>query len=245
MHLFPSIDLRGGQVVRLYQGEYDRQTTYGADPLTQAQAFAGAGASWLHVVDLDGARTGSMTHVGIIEQICSHTALNVQVGGGVRSEQTIEALLGSGVRRVVLGTAALTNWSWFEDLVRKPSYEHRLVLGLDARHGALAVQGWEQRIDATALEVARRVSDWPLAALVYTDIDTDGTLQGPDIRATGEIANATQRPVVASGGVGSLDHLRALALLPLEGVIVGRALYERTLTIEDALGVIEGQDRGE
>ncbi len=240
--VFPAIDLRGGRVVRLTEGDYDRQTTYGDDPLEQARRFADAGATWLHVVDLDGARSGRMRHVEQIESICRQTPLKIEVGGGVRSEGVIDRLLQAGVHRVVLGTAALKNWAWFEGLMGNPTYRGRLVLGLDARGGRVAVSGWEQVTELDATDLARRVTDWPLAAIVYTDIATDGTLAGPNVDATRAIAQATDVPVVASGGVGSLDHLRALRALPLQGVIVGKALYENAFTLEQAIAVFEKHD---
>ena len=239
MYLFPSIDLRGGQVVRLMQGDYDRQTVYGTDALSQVQRFEAAGATWLHVVDLDGAREGTPAHREVIARICRQTKLRVEVGGGVRDESAIDQLLEAGADRVVLGTAALQNWNWFEDLAQRDEYRQRLVLGLDARKGRLAVAGWEQTTHTTALEVAQRVSDWPLAAIVFTDIATDGTMRGPNIESTRELADATRVPVVASGGVGTLDHLRQLRTAPLQGVIVGRALYENAFTLEQALEVLE------
>lgn len=238
MHLFPSIDLRNGKVVRLHQGDYDRQTTYGEDPVEQAKQFADAGATWLHVVDLDGARTGQMVHLKVIERLCQ-TGLRVQVGGGVRSEAVIGALLSVGVHRCILGTAALRNWGWFETLIQVGSYHDRVVLGLDARQGMLAVGGWQEQTEAEAIEVAGRVSDWPLGAIVYTDIAADGTMQGPNIEATRQMTQATLRPIIASGGVGTLDHLRALAELPVSGVIVGKALYENAFTVEQGIAVLE------
>ncbi len=241
MHLFPAIDLRNNQVVRLHQGDYDKQTTYGADPVEQAGLFANAGAAWLHVVDLDGARTGNMSHLQTIKRICRETTLKVEVGGGVRTEASIDALLNAGVTRVVLGTAALANWSWFEGLMGNPTYRGRLVLGLDAREGMLAVSGWEKTTNVSAIDIARKVSDWPLAAIVYTDIATDGTMQGPNVEATREMAAATHVPIVASGGVGTLEHLRALKVLPIQGAIIGRSLYEGAFTIEDALQAFEGK----
>ncbi len=239
MHLFPAIDLRNSQVVRLTQGDYDRQTTYDADPVEQAKRFKDAGATWLHIVDLDGARTGKLTHAPLIEKICKQTGLNVEVGGGVRSESVIDTLLNAGVKRVVVGTAALKNWSWFEALMGNPTYRGRLVLGLDAKHGQVTTDGWEQTSEKTALQIAKEVTDWPLAAIVYTDIATDGTLQGPNIQATREIAQATHVPVVASGGVGTLDDLVALRKLPIQGAIVGKALYENKFTINEAIEAFE------
>lgn len=239
MHLFPAIDLRNNQVVRLTQGDYDQQTTYASDPLEQAKQFEAAGASWLHLVDLDGARSGRMTHLPIIEKICKETSLQVEVGGGVRSEGVIDCLLNAGVTRVILGTAALKNWEWFESLMGNPTYRGRLVLGLDARGGKLAVAGWEETTEASAVDIARKVSDWPLAAIVYTDIATDGTLKGPNVEATREMAEATHTPIVASGGVGTLEHLRALRDLPIQGAIVGKAIYENAFTVDQAVAVLE------
>ena len=242
MHLFPAIDLRGGEVVRLAQGDYDRQTTYSHDPLQTAQRFEQAGATWLHMVDLDGARSGNLTHLNVIQQVCDQTNLNVEVGGGVRTQAVIDSLLQAGVQRVVLGTAALYNWDWFASLMDQPTYHGRLVLGLDARDGDLAVSGWEQATNLKAAEVAARVSDWPLAAIVYTDIAVDGMLTGPNIQATRQMTQATRTPIVASGGVGTLDHLKALRKLPIQGAIVGKALYENAFTIEQAVATFE---RGE
>jgi phosphoribosylformimino-5-aminoimidazole carboxamide ribotide isomerase len=239
MHLLPAIDLRGGKVVRLLKGDYDRQTTYGDDPLAQARGFEAAGATWLHVVDLDGARSGRPEHAEVIERICQETSLTVEVGGGIRDEAAIEQLLDAGARRVILGTAALRQWDWFRRAVHD-RFPQRLVLGLDARDGRLAVAGWEEELSKTALDVAREVSDWPLAAIVFTDIATDGTLAGPNLAATRSMAEATHVPIVASGGVGTVDHLHALRQLPVEGVIVGRALYDGTVTIDEALQAVEG-----
>ena len=239
--LLPAIDLRDNAVVRLYQGDYDRQTTYGHDPLAQAKAFEAEGATWLHVVDLDGARTGNATHLETIRGICAGTSLKVEVGGGVRDTGAIDALLDAGVHRVVLGTAALRDWSWFESLLSGGRYDGRLVLGLDARGGKVAAAGWEEPTELTAVELAGRVRGSTLAAIVYTDIATDGTLEGPNVEATAEMCDATDVPVVASGGVGTLDHLRALRPLPISGVIVGRALYDGVFNVTEALGALEGE----
>ena len=239
MHLFPAIDLREGQVVRLFQGDYDKQTTYTVDPVEQAKIFEAAGATWLHLVDLDGARSGEMTHREVIRKICAQTQLKVEVGGGVRTTGMMDVLLDVGVERVILGTAALKDWEWFEGLMVNPTYRGRTALGLDARNGQVAISGWEQQLKQSAIDIAKRISDWPVAAIIYTDIATDGTLQGPNIEATRQIAEATHVPVVASGGVGTLDHLRALRELPIQGAIVGRALYDNAFIIDDAIKVFE------
>lgn len=238
MHLFPAIDLIDGRVVRLTRGDYDQQTTYGDDPVAQARAFEQAGCDHLHVVDLDGARTGDTVNFPVIERICRETNLTVEVGGGIRDEQTIKRYMTAGVRRLVLGTAALTRWDWFEQLARTPTLANKLVLGLDARGGKLAIGGWKQTTEATALQIARRVTDWPLAGIVYTDISTDGTLEGPALQATREVADATGVPVVASGGVGTLADLEQLRTLPIFGVIVGRALYENRFTAAEAVRML-------
>lgn len=238
-YLFPAIDLRGGQVVRLIQGDYDRQTTYGDSPLSQAQAFEQAGSTWLHVVDLDGARSGEMEHLEHIRSICEQTELKVEVGGGVRSEKAIDQLLSAGVERVIVGTAALRNWDWFTKLVQQDAYQHRVVLGLDAKDGMAASDGWEQTSDRSAIDIAKQVNGWPLSAIVYTDIAVDGMLTGPNARATAEMATATDVPIVASGGVGTLDHLRALRELDVQGAIIGKSLYENQFTIDEALQAFE------
>lgn len=239
-HLFPAIDLRGGSVVRLTQGDYDRQTTYGDSPLVKAQVFEQAGSTWLHVVDLDGARSGEMEHLEHIRAICQQTNLKVEVGGGVRSEKAIDQLLGAGVERVIVGTAALRNWDWFTKLVHEDAYRHRVVLGLDAKDGMAAVDGWEQTTDRSAIEIAKQVNGWPLSAIVYTDIAVDGMLTGPNVQATDEMAQSTDVPIVASGGVGTLDHLRELRKLDVQGAIIGKSLYENQFTINEALTAFEG-----
>ncbi|MEM6257401.1 MAG: 1-(5-phosphoribosyl)-5-[(5-phosphoribosylamino)methylideneamino]imidazole-4-carboxamide isomerase [Planctomycetota bacterium] len=238
-HLFPAIDLRGGQVVRLTQGDYDRQTTYGDSPLAQAQVFEQAGSTWLHVVDLDGARSGEMEHLAHICAICDQTTLKVEVGGGVRSEKAIDQLLDAGVERAIVGTAALRDWEWFNTLVHHDAYRHRVVLGLDAKGGMAAVSGWEQATDSSAIEIAKQVNGWPLSAIVYTDIAVDGMLTGPNLQATAEMAAATDVPVVASGGVGTLNDLLALKELDIQGAIIGKSLYENQFTIDEALAAFE------
>lgn len=240
--LFPAIDLRGGRVVRLTQGDYDRQTTYGDSPLEQAQRFEEAGSTWLHVVDLDGARSGEMEHLEHIHAICQQTQLKVEVGGGVRSDKAIDQLLSAGVERAIIGTAALRDWDWFDRLVQQDKYRNRLVLGLDAKDGKAAVAGWEQTTDTSAIDIAQRVNGWPLSAIVYTDIAVDGMLTGPNVEATEAMARATDVPIVASGGVGTLEHLRALRKLPIQGAIIGKSLYENRFTIEQALAAFEGDD---
>jgi len=233
MEILPAIDLRNGKCVRLLQGDYDRQIDYRDDPVAQAAEFEQLGAKWLHVVDLDGARQGSMANADVIAQIIANTGLNVEVGGGVRDEKTIQNLLQVGVKQVVIGTRALEEMDWFKQIVRK--YEGEIVLGLDARDGILRTRGWTQASDLTALEVARKVSDWPLAAIVYTDIARDGMLTGPNVEATREMAENCHVPIIASGGMSKLEDVEQLAKLELFGIIIGRAYYEGTIDLKEAL----------
>jgi len=234
--LFPAIDLRDGRCVRLYQGDYARETVYSDDPVAQARAFAAAGAPWIHVVDLDAARTGTPVNRAAIAAIAAAVDVPVQTGGGVRDDAAAEALFEAGVRRVVIGTAALEQ----PDLVRRVARRHPVAVGLDARGREVAVRGWEEGSGRDLLEVAREFADAGVEALVVTEIGRDGTLEGPDVQGLAEVLEASPLPVVASGGVGSLDDLRALAALrvgerSLAGAIVGRALYEGAFDLADAL----------
>lgn len=243
MQLFPAIDLLDGRAVRLYQGDYDRETVYSDDPVAQAQAFAAAGAQWIHVVDLDAARTGTPRNRDVIASIAAAVDVPIQTGGGVRDESAAAALFDAGVARVVLGTAALED----PELVRTLASRHPVAVGLDARGREVAVRGWEQGSGRDILDVARGFADAGVEALIVTEIGRDGTLEGPDIDGLGEVLEATELPVIASGGVGSLDDLRALAALRsvgrrLTGAIVGRALYEGSFTLVDALGAVASRD---
>ena len=235
--ILPSIDLRGGRVVRLQQGDYGRQITYDVDPHAVARSFADAGATWMHVVDLDGAREGRPVQTPLIADVVRSCGLRVEVGGGVRSTEDVRRLLDAGVARVVVGTRAIEDWPWFESLVRTPGMERRIVLAIDAKEGRIATRGWTQTSDRLATDVAREVSGWPLAALLYTDVAKDGMLQGPNLHHTRLLAEAGNVPVIASGGVGNIDHVRELARLRVWGAIIGRSLYEGTLDLREAIRV--------
>ncbi len=240
MELFPAIDLLDGRAVRLYQGDYARETVYNDDPVAQAVAFATAGARWIHVVDLDAARTGTPRNREVIAAICDAVDVPIQTGGGVRSEDAAEALFDAGVARVVLGTAALED----PDLVRRLASRHAVAVGLDARGREVAVRGWEEGSGKDLLDVARGFADAGVEALIVTEIGRDGTLEGPDLHGLGEVLESTELPVIASGGVGSLADLVALQSLRsvgrrLSGVIVGRALYEGAFTLGDALASVQ------
>ena len=233
--LIPALDLVGGQVVRLEQGDYARQTVHDADPAKRAAAFVSQGAPRLHVVDLEGARDGSAANEPALRDILAAAApVPVQVGGGVRTEQRMERLLELGCDRLVVGTVALEE----PELVRRAAlrWPGRLVLGLDARDGLIAVRGWRETSSATALDVLARFADLPLAAVLHTDIARDGLLQGPNVAATEALARETALPVLASGGVGNLADLVALARTRvIAGAIVGKALYTGAVTLPEAL----------
>ncbi|MEA3019112.1 MAG: phosphoribosylformimino-5-aminoimidazole carboxamide ribotide isomerase [Actinomycetota bacterium] len=236
MDLFPAIDIRGGRCVRLHQGDYARETVYDADPVAVARAFDDAGASWIHVVDLDAARTGEQTSRALIGEIASAVTAKVETGGGVRTERDVDELIGLGLARVVLGTAAMADPS----IVGRAADRHpgAVAVGLDTKHGEVAVRGWTEGTGEQAVDVLARFEDMGVAAFVVTEISRDATMEGPDVDAYERLLASTSIPVVASGGVGTLEHLRDLNRLPLEGVIVGKALYEHRFTVADALAVL-------
>jgi len=239
MDILPAIDLRSGKCVRLVQGDYQRQIDYGDDPVEVAIGFEGAGAAWIHIVDLDGARAGKIGNLPSIEAITKATKVKIEGGGGIRCLEDIQQLLEAGVSRVILGTKALEDWDWFADLVHREELAQKLALGLDARDGLLAVRGWTDQTAQSALELSRRVQGWPLAAIIYTDISKDGMLAGANLEATEELARATDVPIIAAGGVTTEADVRALAQLPLAGIIIGRALYEGRITIPQALKIVQ------
>jgi phosphoribosylformimino-5-aminoimidazole carboxamide ribotide isomerase len=238
--IVPSIDLRGGRVVRLKQGDYGRQVNYDVDPLDTARGFAAAGAQWMHVVDLDGAKEGRPVQTELVAQIIRATGLKVEVGGGIRTTEDVRRLLDAGAARVVVGTKAMEDWPWFSQLAHHPAFAHKLVLAVDAKERMIATRGWTETSARRAADVAKEVSDWPVGALLYTDVAKDGMLQGPNIAHTRELAEAGKVPVIASGGVGKIDHIRELTKIPVWGVIVGRSLYEGTVDLAEAIRVANG-----
>ena len=236
MQLFPAIDLRGGRCVRLYQGSYDAETVYNDNPVDQAQQFADAGASWLHVVDLDAARTGNQVNLPVIAAIAAAVDVRVQASGGVRSLEAATALADAGAARVVIGTAAVEN----PGLVAKVAAHQSVAVGLDARGRDVATHGWEQGGGGDLLELVARFESSGAEAVVATEISRDGTLSGPDLEGLTAVLATTGLAVIASGGVSSLSDLTELAAIRhdnrrLAGVIVGRALYEGRFTVEQAL----------
>ena len=236
MILIPAIDLMGGKAVRLAQGERDRVTTYSDDPVGLAQGFARAGAGCIHVVDLDGAFEGNPTQREIIVNICRAAAehgVRVQTGGGIRDADTVQALIDAGVDRVVLGTLAIKEPAIVEALCQK--HPDRIVVAADARDGMVAVSGWTEKSEITALALAQSAARWGAAAVLHTDVSRDGMQGGPAVDATAAIQREVSIPVYASGGVGSLKHIEACARADIAGVVLGRALYEGAFTVEEAL----------
>jgi phosphoribosylformimino-5-aminoimidazole carboxamide ribotide isomerase len=236
--IYPAIDLRRGRCVRLTQGDFGRETVYGDDPVTVARRWEAFGARWLHVVDLDGARAGWPVQAPLVAAICAAVRVPVQVGGGLRDLAAAAALLDAGAERVVLGTVAVREPQRAQEICR--AFPGRVAIGIDARDGVVRVAGWLEGGAVEAAAVAQAARAWGAAAIVYTDIARDGTEQGPDLEGTRAVGRAAGLPVIASGGVGALDHIRGVAALAgagVEGVIVGRALYTGAVDLRDALGV--------
>ncbi len=240
MHILPAIDLLHGKCVRLVQGRYDRVIEYEDDPVAVARRFLDQGATWLHVVDIQGARIGDIANLDALEKL-ARTGAQIEFGGGVRDEQAIQTALDAGATRVIIGTRALEDWDWFREVVHQPRFIQKISLGLDARLGKLATHGWTRETEKTAPELAQEVSDWPLATICYTDIGRDGMLLGPNIDAIRDLAAVSAVPVVASGGVTDLDDVRRLAQINLEGVVIGRAIYEETISLPEAIRIAQGQ----
>ncbi len=242
MILFPAIDLKDGRCVRLVRGEMGKATVFNDDPAAQARAFEAQGFRWLHIVDLNGAFAGKPINAPAVEAILGVVSVPVQLGGGIRDLATVETWLGKGVRRVILGTAAVKN----PELVCEACkvFPGRIAVGIDARGGRVAVEGWAQTSDLSAVELARRLEGCGVAAIVYTDIDRDGVLQGLNLPATAALARATSIPVIASGGLAGIADIEAL-LRPehamLEGAIAGRALYDGRLDPREALALLARQ----
>lgn len=245
MILFPAIDLKDGLAVRLQQGDPARATVFHQDPAEQARRFAAQGFSYLHVVDLDGAFAGRPMNAAAVERIVAAVKMPVQLGGGIRDQATIDGWLGKGIARVIIGTAAVRNPALVKDAAR--AYPGRIAVGLDARDGKVAVEGWAETSELNALDLARRFEDAGVAAIIYTDVARDGMLEGLNLDATIALADQISIPVIASGGFASIADVRAL-LAPrakkLEGAIVGRALYDGRLDAAEALAVLKGATQG-
>jgi phosphoribosylformimino-5-aminoimidazole carboxamide ribotide isomerase len=233
MQIWPAIDLLGGKAVRLQQGDYARETVFSDDPASVARKFQDDGACHLHLVDLDGAKAGKPVNLATVRSIVAAVDMECELGGGVRDEATIESLLELGLARLVVGTSALKHPDWFLAMCEK--FPHKLALGVDARNGLVATDGWLETSSVAAVDMVAQFEGAPLAAIIYTDIATDGMLQGPNVVAMREMQQATATPVIASGGVTTAADVADLAAAGLAGAIVGRALYAGTLTLKDAL----------
>ena len=233
MEIWPAIDLRGGKCVRLQQGDYDRETVFGDDPAAMARHWVQRGAEHLHLVDLDGAKKGRPANLQSVRAVVEAVDIPCELGGGIRDEETIRELLDLGLSRLVIGTLALREPDWFRAMCGK--FPGKLVLGIDARGGRVATDGWRETSNVKATEMAGQFAGEPIAAVVYTDIATDGMLSGPNVPAMAEMQAAVEWPVVASGGVTTKEAVARLAAAGMAGCIIGRALYEETLTLPDAL----------
>ena len=239
MILYPAIDLKDGACVRLYKGEMDQATVFNDDPAAQAQAFVDQGCDWLHLVDLNGAFVGEPVNARPVEDILKSVKVPAQLGGGIRDMATIEGWLSKGLQRVILGTVAVEN----PDLVRQAAkaFPGHVAVGIDARNGMVATRGWAEETTVNVTDLARQFEDAGVAAIIYTDINRDGAMQGPNVEATADLARAVSIPVIASGGVSSMADLQALkdCGAPLDGAISGRALYDGQINVADAAALLK------
>ena len=233
MRIYPAIDIKDGNCVRLLQGRFSDVTVYGNSPADMAEKWERLGGEFIHVVDLDGALKGHGVNAGAIAEICRRVSVPVQTGGGIRTMDDIEAKLACGINRVIIGTKAVSDAEFVKEAVKK--YGDKIVIGIDAKDGRVAVEGWEKTSDFTAVEFAKKMADLGVKTIVYTDIATDGTLKGPNVEAMREMAAAVDADIIASGGVGSLEHILSLKDTGVEGVIVGRALYTDNVDLAEAI----------
>jgi len=238
MILYPAIDLKDGQAVRLLRGDMEKSTVFNDDPAAQAMEFVAAGCEWLHLVDLNGAFAGEPVNAAAVESILARCKVPAQLGGGIRDMATIEHWLDKGLQRVILGTVAVENPDLVRDAAR--AFPGHVAVGIDARNGRVATKGWAEETDVMVTDLAKSFEDAGVAAIIYTDINRDGAMQGPNVEATADLARSVSIPVIASGGVSSLDDLIALrdCGANLNGAISGRALYDGALDLKDALAVL-------
>lgn len=237
MEVIPAIDLKGGKCVRLYQGDYRQETVFSDDPLGMALHWSSSGASRLHLIDLDGAAKGEPRHWLVIAEIAKAINIPVQVGGGIRRMETIERLLGSGVDRVILGTAAIEDPELIKEACHR--FGEAIVVGVDARDGYVATHGWKRKTRFTAIELIQGMTLLGTKRFIYTDISRDGTLSQPNFEVIAELISTTKLPIIASGGIASISHLVRLKQLGAEGAIIGRALYTGDIRLEEALAALQ------
>ena len=231
--IYPAIDMRGGNCVRLLQGDYNKETVYGDSPFDMARQFASVGAQWIHMVDLDGAKDGKRVNDRFVIQAAKELNVHVQIGGGIRTEADILHYLENGIDRVIIGSIAVSNPEFAIEMIKK--YGAKIAVGIDAKDGFVATHGWLDTSKVRAVELGKRFADAGAETFIFTDIATDGTLSGPNIAAVCEMAEATGKNVIASGGVSSLADLKAIAAKGISGAIVGKALYENRFTLKEAL----------
>lgn len=233
IHVYPAIDLLDQKVVRLYQGDYEQRVIYGEDPVAFAKDFEKKGAKYLHLVDLNGAKDGKTCHFEIIKEIVKQTNLFVEIGGGIRDEKTVQKYLDTGINRVIIGTLPQKNPKLAKELVEK--YQEKMVVGVDARHGKVAVEGWLETTDTDAFGFCQELASWGVRTIIFTEISRDGTNQGVDIELYQKLLTIPNVEFVASGGVSSLKDIQLLKELGVPSVIVGKALYENRFTLEELL----------
>ncbi|MFC1940860.1 1-(5-phosphoribosyl)-5-[(5-phosphoribosylamino)methylideneamino]imidazole-4-carboxamide isomerase [Chloroflexota bacterium] len=236
MEIIPAIDLKDGRCVRLYQGNYNEETIFSEDPVEVALEWQSLGAPRLHIVDLDGAARGELCNLNIIEEIANAVLVPTQLGGGIRQLETVEQLLKAGIERVILGTAAVEDPKLVEEACRK--FRESIIVGIDTREGRVAIQGWQQETGLGAIELAKSMVQLGVKRFIYTDINRDGTLTEPNFTAFSELVDAIKLPVIASGGITSLTHLKMLKQLGAEAAIVGKALYTGDINLKQALAAV-------
>ncbi len=239
MYILPAIDIRSGKCVRLIQGEYHRQITYEDNPCKQAQEFIDAGTKWIHLVDLDGAKVGKPVNFDTIRAITAVKGAKYELGGGIRSQEDIENMLEIGIERVIIGTSAVNDFDWFAGMTDK--FPDKIALALDARGSQVASHGWLKKSVKVALDFAVEAAKLPISAIIYTDISKDGMLSGPNFERTKKLADSVDVDVIASGGVSTVEDVRKLTQMNVAGAIIGRALYEGGLKLEDALSAVGNQ----
>lgn len=237
MKIYPAIDIKDGKCVRLFKGQFSDVTVYGDSPAEMAKKWESQGGEFIHVVDLDGALKGHGVNAAKIREICESVSVPVQTGGGIRTMEDIEAKFACGIDRVIIGTKAVSDSEFVKRAV--DAYGRRIVIGIDAKDGMVAIEGWEKTSEFTAVEFAKKMVSLGVGTIVYTDIATDGTLAGPNVAAMAEMAGATGADIIASGGVGSLEHIKSLVPTGVEGVIVGKALYTDKVNLAEAIKAVK------
>lgn len=235
MEIIPAIDLKGGKCVRLYQGDYSKETVFSEDPVATALKWQSKGAHWLHLVDLDGAASGEVRNSAAIEGIVKNTNMSVELGGGIRKEDVVEKLINLGVKRVILGTVAVEQTELTRRIIKR--FGEAIVVGIDARDSFVTTHGWQKISTVTALELSRMMAGIGAKRIIYTDVKRDGTLTEPNYEATAELVINLKIPVIASGGISSIEHIRKLVKLGVEGAIIGRALYTGDMDLAEAIAV--------